>query len=67
MDICEWLDQKNGRTSEIALHFGLTLGAISQWRDGVPWSRMKEVEEFTNGDVTVQEMIRQRFSKKQPA
>ena len=48
----------------MASHFGLTLGAISQWRDGVPYNRMKEVEAYTEGAVTMQEMFNQRINKK---
>lgn len=64
MNINDWLDEKNGRTSEMASHFRLTLGAISQWRDGVPYSRMKEVEAYTEGKVSIQEMVIQRINKK---
>lgn len=64
MNIYDWLDEKNGRASEMASHFGLTLGAISQWRDGVPYNRMKEVEAYTEGAVTMQEMFNQRINKK---
>lgn len=67
MNICEWLDQKRGRTSEMALHFGVTSGAISQWRSGVPYGRMREIEAFTVGEVTIQEMVHQRLHIEQSA
>lgn len=58
MNISEWLDKEPNRTTVLAKHFGLTLGAISQWRkNGVPKRRMRAVETFTDGSVTVREMI----------
>lgn len=39
-------------------HFGLTPSAVSQWRsNGVPSGRMKAVREFTNGAVTLDDML----------
>lgn len=58
MDLQTWLDAERGRLTKLADHFGLTLGAVSQWRsNGVPVSRMKEVRDFTEGAVTLEEML----------
>ena len=58
MDLATWLDAERGRSTRIALHFGLTLPAITQWRtNGVPVGRMKAVRDFTEGAVTLEEMI----------
>ena len=60
MKLNKWLDQEPGRTKALAEHFGITLSAVSQWRtNGVPKNKMLEVELFTNGEVTVREMLQQ--------
>lgn len=58
MNLDSWLNEKRGRATEMASHFGITLGAISQWRTGgVPVDRMKAVQAFTGGAVTLDEMV----------
>jgi len=58
MKLPDWLDAEPGRLTRLAEHFGLTLGAVSQWRgNGVPVWRMKAVREFTGGQVTLDEMV----------
>jgi DNA-binding transcriptional regulator YdaS (Cro superfamily) len=58
MNLNDWLDLELGRSVALAQHFGLTRSAISQWRtNGVPPSRMKAVRDFTNGEVTLEEMV----------
>ena len=58
MDLATWLDAERGRSTRIASHFGLTLPAITQWRtNGVPVNRMKAVRDFTDGEVTLEEMV----------
>lgn len=60
MTLIDWLDAKDGRgrLTALAAHFGLTQGAVSQWRgNGVPTHRMKAVRDFTGGAVTLEEMI----------
>lgn len=63
----EWLDAEKGRTTAVAEHFDRTLGAISQWRDGVPTSLMLAVRDFTGGEVTLEEMLAERKVKNQEA
>lgn len=58
MDLPTWLDADRGRLTALARHFGLTQGAVSQWRrNGVPPPRMKAVRDFTEGAVTLEEML----------
>lgn len=58
MTFTDWLDGERGRLSAVAAHFGITQGAVSQWRtDGVPLLRMKAVRDFTCGEVTLEEML----------
>ena len=64
MKFNQWLDLERGRTRRLATHFGLSEGAISQWRmNGVPVSRMMDVLRLSGGDVTLAEMIEQRSDK----
>jgi len=58
MKLNEWLDAETGRTKSLADLFGLTPSAVSQWRDnGIPPRRMLAIRDFTNGVVTVEEML----------
>jgi DNA-binding transcriptional regulator YdaS (Cro superfamily) len=58
MNLNQWLDGEAGRTTKIASHFGRTKGAITQWRtNGVPVGLMKAVRDFTNGEVSLEEMV----------
>lgn len=58
MTLIEWLDADRGRLTAMASHFGLTQSAVSQWRtNGVPPARMKAVRDFTEGAVTLDEML----------
>lgn len=58
MNLNTWLDSEAGRATKLAAHFGRTRSAITQWRtNGVPVHLMLGVREFTNGDVTLEEMI----------
>lgn len=60
MTLIEWLDADGGRgrLTALAAHFALTQGAVSQWRqNGVPLPRMRAVQAFTGGAVTLEEMI----------
>jgi len=58
MDLVTWLDAEKGRTTAMAVHFGVTPAAVTQWRtNGVPVAKMKEVREITGGAVTLDEMV----------
>lgn len=42
----------------MAAHFGVHKSAVSQWKTkGVPVERMKAVRDFTDGAVTLDEMV----------
>ena len=58
MNLQTWLDQEMGRNARMAKHFGLTPGAITQWRsNGVPLARMKAVRALTQGQVSLEDML----------
>ncbi len=58
MNLQTWLDDAVGRNAQMAQHFGVTPGAISQWRNnGVPHKRMKAVRSFTGGAVSLDDML----------
>jgi len=64
MDFITWLDKEDGRAAAIASHFGLTRSAVSQWRsNGVPVSKMKAIRDFTQGEVTLEEMVPESTAK----
>lgn len=58
MKFADWLDAGRGRLTAVASAFGLTPGAVSQWREsGVPVARMKAVRDLSNGEVTLEDMV----------
>jgi DNA-binding transcriptional regulator YdaS (Cro superfamily) len=58
MKLSTWIDAERGRLAAIAKHFNLSQSAVSQWRtNGVPPARMKAVREFTEGAVTLDDML----------
>lgn len=58
MNFPTWLDADRGRLTAVAMHFGLSQSAVSQWRTkGVPPARMKAVRDFTGGAVSLDEML----------
>ena len=58
MKINQWLDDESGRTAKLAAFFDVSPSAVSQGRsNGVPPERMKAVRDFTNGVVTLDEML----------
>ena len=57
MTLSDWLDAERGRLAATAAHFQLTQSAVSQWRTRVPTGRMKALRDFTNGDVSLEEML----------
>lgn len=57
MDLTTWL-KESGRASALAAHIGVSRAAVSQWKtNGVPLAHMKAVRDFTNGAVTLEEMV----------
>jgi DNA-binding transcriptional regulator YdaS (Cro superfamily) len=58
MTFIEWLDAEKGRAASLAALLGKSPAAISQWRqNGVPVKLMKQVRDFTGGEVTLDEML----------
>ena len=58
MKLNEWLNKEVGRASRLSSHFGRTASAVSQWRtNGVPTDLMKSVRDFTNNEVTLEDML----------
>lgn len=58
MDLITWLKAERGRSEALALHIGVTPAAVSQWKtNGVPVGQMKTVRDFTDGAVTLEEMV----------
>ena len=58
MNLNEWLSTEKGRAASLADFFQITPSAVTQWRsNGVPVGRMREVCDFTGGEVTLDELI----------
>jgi len=58
MDLTTWLEAEKGRSAALASHFGVSPGAVSQWKkNGVPVDNMKAVRDFTGGVVTLEELV----------
>lgn len=63
-----WLDMERGRASAVAAHFGISISAVTQWREnGVPPQHMTTVRELTGGHVSLEEMLLQRQGRKSRA
>ncbi len=62
MDLNTWLDAERGRATALAAHFDLSPAAITHWRTtGVPLDRFASVVRFTDGDVSLEELLEQRL------
>jgi DNA-binding transcriptional regulator YdaS (Cro superfamily) len=58
MDLTTWLETEKGRSAALAAHFGVSPAAVSQWKkNGAPMDKMKAVRDFTEGEVTLEEMV----------
>lgn len=58
MKFTAWLDAAPGRSSALAKFMDRSLTAISLWRQrGVPVRLMKQVRDYTGGQVTLEEMV----------
>jgi DNA-binding transcriptional regulator YdaS (Cro superfamily) len=58
MKFDDWLDAERGRLTKLAEHFGVSPSAVSQWRvNGVPVDNIMAVHEFTDRQVTLQDLI----------
>lgn len=64
MELKTWLDAERGRYTALATHLDVTVGRISQMADeGVPLKHMRAVLDFTDGQVTVEEMVAGRIGE----
>jgi hypothetical protein len=58
MDFKTWVEAEKGRSLALANHFKRTPAAVSQWKkNGVPVDLMKAVRDFTEGVVSLEEMV----------
>ena len=57
MKLPDWLDAEKGRTKAVADHFGVSLSAVTQWREGVPRERMRGLFALTEGAVSYEDML----------
>ena len=65
MNFNDWLDSERGRVAMVAEHFGITSGAVSQWKDeGVPVGRILDVSLLTCGVVSPEEMLKFRNERR---
>ncbi len=60
MKFSTWLDAAKGRAKAAARHFNRSKAAISQWRTGVPMDLMLQVRDYTNQEVSLEEMLQER-------
>lgn len=66
MDLHRWLDQEPGRSARLADFLGCSKAAVSLWREkGVPMDRMRHASDFTDGQVTVDDMLRHAYEVRQ--
>jgi hypothetical protein len=58
MHLRTWLDGGRGRATALAGHLDVTLSRVTQMADdGVPVKYMLAVREFTEGSVSLDEMV----------
>lgn len=58
MKLHDWLEAEQGRAARLAAHFGVTRSAVSQWRtNGAPAPYLRSISEFSDGAVTVEELL----------
>ena len=58
MQLTTWLEEERGRATAMADHFGVNKTAVFGWKvNGVPPDRMKAVRDFTDGAVTLEDMV----------
>lgn len=51
MTLTQVLEHFKVKPSELAEKLGVTPGAISQWKDGIPDGRQWQIEVMTGGDL----------------
>lgn len=64
MELKPWLDEERGRYGALAAHLGVSVGRISQIAvSGVPVKYMQAVRDFSDGAVSLEEMVDVRTPK----
>lgn len=57
----QWLEKERGRSKALAAHLDLTAGRVSQMADdGVPAKYMLAVRDFTQGEVALETLVKER-------
>lgn len=68
MNLKDWLSAERGRHKALAAHLDVSPGRVTQMADdGVPLKFMVAVQKFTQGAVTLEEMVSQRTPAAKPA
>ncbi len=58
MNLKQWLSGERGRAAALAARLGVSRGRVSQMADeGVSKTHLLAVRDFTNGDVTLEELL----------
>lgn len=65
MYFSKWLDAREGRAKQVAGKFGVSKSAVSQWKRGVPFGLMEQIRDHTEGQVSLEEMLQERASRRQ--
>lgn len=61
MNLKLWLDAERGRYTSLAKHLDVSVGRISQMADdGVPQKFMFQVRDFSDGAVTLEDLVEAR-------
>lgn len=58
MQLKHWLDSERGRYGALATHLGVSLSRVSQIaRDGVPKTYLLTIRDYTDGAVSIEDML----------
>lgn len=61
MNLRTWLDGERGRSKSLADHLGVSRSRVSQMTDdGCPPKYMARIRDFTDGAVTLEDLVAER-------
>lgn len=61
MKFKSWLEVERGRCTSLSAHLGVTVSRVSQMAsDGVPVKFMNAVSAFTQGEVSIADLVEER-------
>ena len=61
MKLKSWLEVGRGRCTSLSAHLGVTVSRVSQMAsDGVPVKFMNAVSAFTQGEVSIADLVEER-------